>query len=120
MKLYRRAVLPIYFKASALACGIKRSGKPDLGLLYSHVAAKASCLFTSNKILAAPIKVNMIHLKQGLEHRAILVNSGNANCFTGNQGLLDAQALAKALSFNLGVKKEEVLVASTGIIAKRL
>ncbi|MEI6631228.1 MAG: bifunctional glutamate N-acetyltransferase/amino-acid acetyltransferase ArgJ [bacterium] len=120
MKLYRKAVLPIYFKSSALACGIKKSGKPDLGLLYSHVAAKASCLFTSNKIVAAPIKVNKIHLEPSRQYRAILVNSGNANCFTGNQGLLDAQGLARAVSVSLGIKKEEVLVASTGIIGKRL
>ncbi|MFH0738243.1 MAG: bifunctional glutamate N-acetyltransferase/amino-acid acetyltransferase ArgJ [Candidatus Omnitrophota bacterium] len=112
--------MPIYFKASALACGIKKSGKPDLGLLYSHVAAKASCLFTSNKIVAASIKVNKIHLKPSRQYRAILVNSGNANCFTGNQGLVDAQGLARAVSVSLGIKKEEVLVASTGIIGKRL
>jgi glutamate N-acetyltransferase/amino-acid N-acetyltransferase len=120
MRTYRKAVLPIYFKASALACGIKKSGKPDLGLLYSHVAAKASCLFTANKIVAAPIKLNKMQLKKKAGVRAILVNSGNANCFTGIQGVIDAQGLMKALSLRLGIKEEEVLVASTGIIGKRL
>ncbi len=120
MIIYRKAVLPIYFKANALACGIKRSGKPDLGLLYSHVPAKASCLFTANKIQAAPIKVNKAQLKHGGEYKGILVNSGNANCFTGAQGVADAQGLLKALARGLRIKKEELLVASTGIIGRRL
>jgi len=120
MKLYKKAVLPIYFKAGALACGIKRSGKPDLALLYSHVPAKASCLFTANKIQAAPIKVNKSHLKHNGGYKAILINSGNANCFTGASGVADARGLANRLAFGLAVKKEEVLVASTGIIGRRL
>ena len=120
MIIYRKAVLPIYFKANALACGIKRSGKPDLGLLYSHVPAKASCLFTANKIQAAPIKVNKAQLKHGGEYKGILVNSGNANCFTGAQGVADAQGLLKTLARGLRIKKEELLVASTGIIGRRL
>lgn len=120
MIIYRKAVLPIYFKANALACGIKRSGKPDLGLLYSHVPAKASCLFTANKIQAAPIKVNKAQLKHGGEYKGILVNSGNANCFTGAQGVADAQGLLETLARGLRIKKEELLVASTGIIGRRL
>jgi len=120
MKVYRKAVLPLYFKASAVSCGIKRSGKPDLALLYSIVPAHASCQFTSNKIQAAPIKLNKKYLKSGRNFQAIIVNSGNANAFTGNTGIKDAEETAKAAAEILSLKKNEILVNSTGIIGKRL
>ncbi len=120
MKIYHQAILPLGFKANGLACGIKRSGRPDLALLYSQDKAKASCLFTRNKIQAAPIEVNKSVLKKNKDFRAILVNSGNANCFTGDSGLRDAQKTSIVLAKNLGIKKDAVLLASTGIIAKRL
>ncbi len=120
MKIYKKAVLPVYFKANGVASGIKRSGKLDLALLYSCIPAKASCLFTSNKIQAAPIVISKKHLKKNKGFQAIIANSGNANCFTGNRGIEDAKDTAGIASKALSIRKESVLVASTGIIRKYL
>jgi len=120
VKIYKKAILPIGFKASAVACGIKRFNKLDLALLYSLMPAKAACSFTTNKMLAAPIKVNKNHLKKNRQFQAILVNSGNANCFTGDAGVKAAQESAHALAYALGIKKEGILLASTGIIGRGL
>jgi glutamate N-acetyltransferase/amino-acid N-acetyltransferase len=120
MKIIKKAILPKGFKANGTASGIKKSGKLDLALIYTDVPAIAASKFTSNKIQAAPLKVNKLHLKKNKLFRAILANSGNANCFTGRQGFQDAARSAAVLGRTLGVKKESILVASTGIIGKRL
>lgn len=120
MKIYKKAILPSGFKANGIASGIKRSGKLDIALLYSSIPAKAACLFTSNSIQASPITVSKRHLRGNSGFRAIIVNSGNANAFTGEPGIQDAEATAKALSKAADISKESILLASTGIIAKRL
>lgn len=120
MKLLHRVILPEGFQASALASGIKKSGKFDLALFYSKVAAKAACLFTANKIQAAPVLLSKEHLKRAKSFRAVVANSGNANCFTSKAGLYDARQTTRRIAKILGVKEEEVLVCSTGIIGKRL
>ena len=120
MKTYNRAVLPIGFKANGLACGIKKSGKLDLALFYSKAPARVAAKFTSNKIQAAPIKLCKRHLQRKRDFQALIVNSGNANCFTGSLGLRDAKETTKILAEYLGIKKESILVASTGIIGRRL
>lgn len=122
MKLSRapKAALPLLFKAGAVSCGLKKSGKPDLALFYSQVPAKAACLFTSNRIQAAPVKVSKRHLKLSSNFRAIIVNSGNANAFTGNAGIRDASQTAGSLAKLLGIKKTSILVGSTGVIGRRL
>ncbi|MDD2752912.1 MAG: bifunctional glutamate N-acetyltransferase/amino-acid acetyltransferase ArgJ, partial [Candidatus Omnitrophica bacterium] len=79
-----------------------------------------ACLFTSNKIQAAPLKLSKVHLKKSKLFQAIIANSGNANCFTGKQGYLDAQATVAAVAKELGINRETILVASTGIIGRRL
>jgi glutamate N-acetyltransferase/amino-acid N-acetyltransferase len=120
MKLYKKAILPKGFKANGVACGIKKSGKLDLALFYSDIPAKAACLFTSNKIQAAPIQVNQRYLKDNKSYRAIIVNSGNANCFTGQRGLEDAEEITRVLAKVIDIKKKNILIASTGIIGRRL
>lgn len=120
MKIYKKAILPLEFQANGIASGIKRSGKLDLALFYSGIPAKAVCQFTSNKIQAAPIRINKKYLKENKNYQAIIVNSGNANCFTSNRGLRDAEETTRMLSKAAGIKKDSVLVASTGIIAKPL
>ncbi|MCM8796251.1 MAG: bifunctional ornithine acetyltransferase/N-acetylglutamate synthase, partial [Candidatus Omnitrophica bacterium] len=120
ISIYKKAILPIGFKANAVSCGIKRSGKLDLALFYSDFPSKAVGQFTTNKIQAAPIKIDKAHLKKNIFFRAIIVNSGNANSFTGREGLKDALETTQFLAKHLKLKKEEVLVASTGIIGKRL
>jgi len=120
MKKTLKAILPIGFKANGLACGLKKSGKLDLALIYSQFPAKASAKFTTNSIIAAPLIVCKEHLRSSKRFQAILVNSGNANCFTGKTGIKDAQATAGYLAQELNIAKKSVLVNSTGIIGKRL
>lgn len=120
MQILKKAILPKGFKANGIACGLKKSGKLDLTLFYSDIPAKASAVFTNNKIQAAPIKVDKGHLKLNKFFHAIIVNSGNANAFTGKAGIEDAKKTAQLLADALKIKKEEVLVGSTGIIGKRL
>lgn len=120
MKIYKKAFLPPGFKANGLASGIKKSKRLDLALFYSEIPAKASCLFTSNRIQSASIKVDKQQLKRSKIFRAIIVNSGNANCFTGEEGIADAKRIISELAKILKVKRKEILIASTGIIGKRL
>lgn len=120
MRIYKKALLPVYFKASGVASGVKKNGKPDLGLFYSHLPAKAACLFTTNKIQAAPIRINKSRLKKNKDYRLVIVNSGNANCFTGSRGVKDAEALVSEVSRVMKISKEKILAASTGIIGRPL
>ncbi len=120
MKKILNAILPKGFKANGVACGLKKSGKPDLALIYSKVPALACAKFTTNSIIAAPLVVCQERLKSGSKFRAVLVNSGNANCFTGKLGIRDAEESSGYLAQALGIDKNSVLVNSTGIIGKRL
>ncbi|MCM8796431.1 MAG: bifunctional glutamate N-acetyltransferase/amino-acid acetyltransferase ArgJ [Candidatus Omnitrophica bacterium] len=120
MKVYKKAILPLGFAASAVSCGIKKSGKPDLALFYSDIFAKASCKFTKNCLAAAPIKVNKEILKTGRDFQAIIVNSGNANAFTGVIGIKDTKEISRSLAGYLGISYKNILSASTGIIGRRL
>jgi glutamate N-acetyltransferase/amino-acid N-acetyltransferase len=120
MKIHKKATLPLGFVANGVACGIKKSGKLDLALFYSKLPAKAACKFTTNKFPAAPILLNKRNLVDNKDFQAIIVNSGNANCFNGKYGLRDAEQTARALSRVLDIQRESVLVSSTGIIGRRL
>lgn len=120
MKIYKKAILPAGFSANGIACGIKKSGKLDLALLYSELPAKASCRFTANKMIAAPIKLNKKSLNSSKRFQAIIANSGNANAFTGRGGLKDSEETVRSLAIALKVNKEGILIASTGIIGRRL
>ena len=121
MKKILKAILPVGFKANGIACGLKKSGKLDLALIYSQLPAVASAKFTKNSIIAAPLVVSKMHLKSTTKgFQAVLVNSGNANCFTGKAGIKDALNSAKYVADQLGISKNSVLVNSTGIIGKKL
>ncbi len=120
MVIYKKAALPLGFFANGLSCGIKKSKKPDLALFFCTEPAKAAVQFGRNKIQAAPLKINQAHLKKSRNFQAIIVNSGNANCFTGSGGLSDAKKMTCYAALGLGINAEKVLVASTGIIARRL
>ncbi|MDD5255549.1 MAG: bifunctional glutamate N-acetyltransferase/amino-acid acetyltransferase ArgJ [Candidatus Omnitrophica bacterium] len=120
MSIRAKAVLPFGFKANGVSCGIKKSGKPDLALIYSEMPAQAAGCFTANTLEAAPVLLCRRRLSSGGKIRAIVANSGNANCFTGAGGLADAVKTAGYTAGLLDVKPWEVLVASTGIIGKPL
>lgn len=107
------------FLASGLRAGIKKGKRLDMAMIYSQRPAKAAGLFTTNAIKAAPVLWDMERIKEGMA-RAIIANSGIANACTGREGLEDTEVMAKLSAEALDVKKEEVLVASTGIIGQRL
>jgi glutamate N-acetyltransferase / amino-acid N-acetyltransferase len=110
---------PKGFLANGLSSGIKRSGKPDLGIIVSQSPAVTAGVFTKSSIKAAPLLVSMKHIKKG-KSRAVLVNSGNANCYTGKAGLKHAQDSTELVAKLLGFFPTDVLVTSTGIIGKPL
>ncbi len=98
---------------------IKESGKPDLGLIFSTVKATAAAVFTKNAIKAAPVYISIDKLKSGF-CQGVIVNSGNANAATGEEGLADAKSMAFYAAKCLNLDEDDVVVASTGVIGKRL
>ena len=116
--------IPPGFLAGALHSGIKESGKPDLAMLVSRVPATAAAVFTTNKILGAPVVVAQRHIRRGILH-ACVINSGRANVCTGERGLCDAREMcsltAAALrSLALDATANQILPASTGVIGRFL
>ncbi len=81
------------FLFSGVSAGIKKEGKRDLGLIYSEVPARVAGLFTTNRVKAAPVLIDMERIGKGV-CQAVVVNSGNANACTGKQGLRDALAVS--------------------------
>jgi len=110
---------PLGFQAAGIACGLKRSGKPDLALIYSEVPATAAGVFTTNQVKAAPVLVSQQQLKSP-KVQAIIANAGNANCWTGQKGLDDAWEMVRFTAKALGLSSTSVLVASTGVIGQPL
>jgi glutamate N-acetyltransferase/amino-acid N-acetyltransferase len=108
-------------RASGVAAGIKESGRPDVALLVSDRPMSAAGIFTRNLLAAAPVGVSREHLRQsGGRVRAVVVNSGNANACTGEQGQRDAVAMCEQVARALQCRAEEVLVCSTGVIGRKL
>jgi len=105
------------FKASACACGLKKNNRLDLALIYSEVPALACGMFTKNKIIAHPVKICKERLKSR-RTQAIVVNSGNANCYTGERGRAVAERTTALSAELLKIPRERVLISSTGIIGK--
>lgn len=118
IKIKGGVAAPKDFKVAGLNCGIKKR-KKDIALIVSSVPAVACGMFTQNRVKAAPILVTKEHLQKTLA-QAIIVNSGNANCCTGKKGLNNAYLMTELTAKGLGISKEDVLVASTGIIGKQL
>jgi glutamate N-acetyltransferase/amino-acid N-acetyltransferase len=111
---------PFGYLAGALHAGIKSDPqKPDLALLVSEQPSTAAATFTSNRFAAAPVQLDRERIKSG-RARAVVINSGNANACTGEQGLENARQMSRWAAEKAGVPVEEVLVASTGIIGVQL
>jgi glutamate N-acetyltransferase / amino-acid N-acetyltransferase len=119
----RRSIMPIIpcpgFKAAGVAAGIKKNGRKDLGLIICDVPAGVAGVFTRNRVQAAPVQLDRERIGTGV-CRAVIVNSGNANCCTGSEGYRNAVRMARAAATGLGVSEEQVLVASTGVIGEPL
>ncbi|MDA3897022.1 MAG: bifunctional glutamate N-acetyltransferase/amino-acid acetyltransferase ArgJ [Desulfobacteraceae bacterium] len=107
------------FKAAGIYAGIKKNNIKDLGLIISDVPAAVAGVFTKNQIKAAPVLLDIERIRSG-KCCAVIANSGNANCCTGEQGMKDAVRVTKAVAEKLGVAEEMVLVSSTGVIGKSL
>ncbi len=117
-------VAPQGFRAAGVFCDIKRLGtgkgsnngpKDDLALIVSDAPATVAGAFTTNQVCAAPVKACLARIKRAAG-RAIVVNSGNANACTGQQGRRDAEAMAQLTAQALGLDAREVFVGSTGRI----
>lgn len=110
---------PLGFTAAGIHCGIKKSGLLDLALLLSATSGPIAGVFTKNRVAAAPVMLDRLHLRRH-RGRAIVVNSGNANACTGAPGLAAARAMASAVAKCLSIPLHEVFVGSTGVIGRAL
>ncbi len=109
--------LPKGFSFASAAAGIKASGRADLALAAASEQTTAAAMFTRNRVLAAPVQVGREYLTKSQGRlRAVLVNSGNANCATGAAGLSACRRVCQEAGKLLRVKSFEVLPSSTGII----
>jgi glutamate N-acetyltransferase / amino-acid N-acetyltransferase len=109
--------LPAGFQFSAGRAGLKASGLPDLAIVQSARGTTAAAVFTKNRVVAAPLQVGREHLaKTRGSIRAVIVNSGNANCATGVHGLRACQRICGKVARLLGISSEQVFPSSTGII----
>ena len=111
---------PRGYKSSGIKCGLKKSNNKDLALVFSEKKAQTAGVFTSNEVKAAPVILSQSRLQQNPDARAVVINSGNANACTGQQGLDDARDITALVAEELDILPEEVLTASTGIIGKPL
>lgn len=110
-------LLPKGFRFAATACGLKKEGF-DLGVISSEIPANAACVFTTNRVRAAPVFASQAHLRQSRHKmRGIIVNSGNANCATGVEGIGAAATIALKTAWELGrYHPSQILICSTGVI----
>lgn len=120
MKLVHGGITaPIGFRANGIFCGIKKSKRRDLALIHSERLCQAAGVFTTNQVQASCVVINKERLKEGLA-QAIIANSGNANCMTGESGFENSRVMTAAVARILRLKNKHVLVASTGVIGKPL
>jgi len=106
------------FQFSAVEAAIKKPGRLDLALIFSQTPAQVAAVFTTNKVQAAPVLISKARAQNG-SSRALLVNSGNANACTGEQGMADALECGRRTAETLGLPDEELLIASTGVIGQQ-
>lgn len=109
------------FRAVGVACGLKESGRPDLALVLSDRPCSAAAVFTVNTIKAAPVLYDMALLERsGGRLQGVVINAGNANAVTGQQGLRDAQQMARLAEAACGLAEDSVFVMSTGVIGHKM
>jgi glutamate N-acetyltransferase / amino-acid N-acetyltransferase len=103
------------FKAAGVVAGLKKDGQKDVGIIFSEVSATIAGVFTKNKVKAACVELCKERIKSG-KAQAIIANSGNANCCTGENGMRDTMQISELVSQGLDLSEEDVFVASTGVI----
>jgi glutamate N-acetyltransferase / amino-acid N-acetyltransferase len=104
------------FGAAAVACGLKPSAQPDLALVVGDPGTVAAGVFTTNRVVAAPVVWSRDRLAASADARVVVLNSGNANACTGPAGEAAVLATVQRASAELGCRPEQVLVCSTGVI----
>jgi glutamate N-acetyltransferase / amino-acid N-acetyltransferase len=107
------------FKSAGVAAGIKKNGRKDLGLILADRTAAVAGVFTRNRVQAAPVLIDRERAAGGV-CRAVIANSGNANCCTGEEGYRNALHMARAAAACAGIPEQQALVASTGVIGEPL
>ncbi|MBI4517633.1 MAG: bifunctional glutamate N-acetyltransferase/amino-acid acetyltransferase ArgJ [Deltaproteobacteria bacterium] len=103
------------FRFGGAACGLKTTRKRDIGLIISEVPATAAGAFTTNRVQAAPVQLGRERLRGG-RLQAVVVNSGNANAYTGREGLRAARTMCRVVAQQLGIREQLVVPSSTGRI----
>lgn len=112
--------LPAGFQAAGISAGLKRSGRPDLALMFSAKPLVWAFTGTTNVVQAPCVTRNRQLYQAGGAVQAVVVNSGNANCANGTPGARDNDAYAAAMAAALGLTPDQVLTASTGIIGRAM
>ena len=112
--------LPSGFEAASGTAGVKKSGKPDLALLVSPTPLAWALTTTKNQLRAACVDRNRALYNTGGAVRGVVVNSGNANCATGEKGAEDNESLAEGAARGFALPKDTMLTASTGIVGHPL
>lgn len=107
------------FRFAAGAAGLKKTGRLDMALIVADKPAVCAGVFTTNKVVAAPVQISAPRIRRG-RCQALLVNSGNANACTGEQGRQDALRCGALAAAALGIDEELVVVSSTGVIGAPL
>jgi glutamate N-acetyltransferase/amino-acid N-acetyltransferase len=110
-------LLPSGFQFASVKAGVKTSGKPDFAIAVADEPCSAAAMFTSNRVVAAPLIVGREHLRQsGDRVRVVAVNSGNANCATGEAGIRACREVCAQAAATFECSEQEVFPSSTGII----
>ena len=107
------------FQFSAVEAAIKKPGRKDLAMIFSEVPAAACAVFTTNAVKAAPVLLSAEHISSGTA-QVLVVNSGNANACTGEQGMVVARDTARLVAGKLGISDKAVQVSSTGVIGVQM
>ena len=110
-------LLPSGFQFAAVTAGLKPSGKPDFAIAVAHTTASAAAMFTSNRVVAAPVIVGREHLQHSHGRvKVVAVNAGNANCATGETGITICREVCTHAASTFGCNEDEIFPSSTGII----
>src|SRR5579872_1183345 len=120
MAEYQIIPLPTGFRAAGVYCGIKKDpALLDLSLFVSDGPATAAGVFTTNLVNGAPVKVSRSRVPRSTA-RGVVINSGNANACTGEQGIADARWMTAETAAQIGCDEHDILVCSTGVIGRFL
>lgn len=112
--------MPKGFQAAGIHCGLKKNSDPDLAFVFSECPAVTAGVYTRNLVKGHSLVRTINIIKSYKTCRGILINSGSANACIGPAGDLDAEAVATETAAVFGLKAEEILTCSTGVIGKRM